>query len=43
LFVGSRQWKKNWWEGNAICFANLFNYDSISNKALKQAWLPSFK
>jgi hypothetical protein len=29
-----------WWEGNvACCFTNLSNYDSVSNGALKQAWL----
>jgi hypothetical protein len=25
------------------CFANLSYYDSVSNRALKQAWLASFK
>ncbi len=25
------------------CFANHFDYDSISNKTLKQTWLASFK
>jgi hypothetical protein len=29
--------KKNWWEGNAACCStNLFDYDSVSNKDLKQ-------
>jgi hypothetical protein len=43
LFVESRQWKKIWWEGNvACCYANLSNYDSISNRVLKQAWLAGF-
>jgi len=36
--------KENWWEGNATYYsANLFYYDSISNRALKQGWLASFK
>jgi hypothetical protein len=36
--------KKIWWEGNvARCSTNLSYYDSISNRALKQAWLASFK
>jgi hypothetical protein len=44
LFVELRQRYLFWCEGNAACcFANLSNYDSISNRALKQAWLASFK
>ncbi len=44
LFVESRRWKKIWWEGNAACCsANLSDYDLVSIKALKQAWLASFK
>ncbi len=43
LFVESRRWKKIWWESNvACCYANLSNYDSVSNRALKQAWLAGF-
>jgi len=43
LFTESTQQNLFWCEGNATCFANHSNYDSISNKALKQAWLVSFK
>jgi len=44
LFVELRRRYLFWCEGNAACcFANLSNYDSISNRALKQAWLASFK
>ncbi len=44
LFMESRQWNLFGWEGNAAhCFANLSYYDSISNRALKQAWLVGFK
>jgi len=43
LFMESRQWNLFWCEGNAACFANHFDYDSISNRALKQDWLVGFK
>jgi hypothetical protein len=44
LFMESRQWNFFWCEGNATCcFANLSDYDSVSNRALKQAWLVGFK
>ncbi len=44
LFVEPR-WRNFFWcEGNATCcFANHSDYDSISNRALKQAWLVSSK
>jgi hypothetical protein len=39
-----RKWNIFGWEGNAAhCFANLSNYDLVSNIALKQAWLVGFK
>jgi len=42
--VESRQRISFWWESNAICcYANLSDYDSVSNGALKQAWLAGFK
>jgi hypothetical protein len=43
LFLESRRQNLFWCEGNATCFANHSDYDSISNRVLKQAWLVSFK
>jgi hypothetical protein len=43
LFMESRQRNLFWCEGNVACFANHFDYDSISNRALKQDWLAGFK
>jgi hypothetical protein len=44
LFMESRRQNVFWWEGNvACCFANLSNYDSVSNRTLKQVWLVGFK
>jgi hypothetical protein len=40
----SRRQNVFWWEGNVVCcFANLFYYDSVLNRALKQVWLAGFK
>ncbi len=40
----SREQNHFWCEGNAACCStNLYDYDSISNRALKQAWLAGFK
>ncbi len=44
LFVESRQQNYFCCKGHAACCStNLYDYDSISNRALKQAWLVGFK